>query len=243
MSEDHFLANEQRILNDIKLKGKKALETGLVSKLPKDGEVQTGYIIYLTHDKIIERRVSEFSLNLSKALDGNSILYGSSCGYRNISNIHTTIATYNKKNISSFKPDKNVLYKLNDIAEKSINSFLKTDKCPILNYSQFIYNDEKVIAEPGNSSSFFKLMENVIKASRGKINDVKASWGRHITVGRFTENISTDKLEKFKELVEYLPFFDNSINNESQGVISLNTGYFLLSNKEFKLIPYSAFYF
>lgn len=243
MSEDHFLANEQKILNDIKSRRNKVLETGLVSKLPKDGEVQAGYIIYLTHNEIIEYRVNEFSLKLSEALDGNSILYGSFCGYRNRSNIHTTITTYNKNNVSSFNPDKHILYKLSNIAEKSINSFLKTDKCPILNYSQFIYNDEIVIAEPENSSGFFKLMEMVVRESRGKIGSLRSTWGKHITIGRFTKDISIDKLEEFKELMKDPSFLDSSINDEFQGVISLNAGHFLLSNKEFNLVPYSAFYF
>ncbi|MEK6914084.1 MAG: hypothetical protein AABW83_00380 [Nanoarchaeota archaeon] len=245
MSQEHFSVNEKRIFKEMKERGRKALETGLVCSLPKEGEIKSGYLIYLVHNKDIECRISEFSSELSKVLNGNSVLHTNSWGHKKMGNIHTTIATYEMKTVQSFNPDRDILHELSDISDESIYNFLEMrvngNPSLVLNYSEFIYDESTVIAEShGDTKDFFELTENVIKIASVGEKKLNKTWGRYISVGRFKDNIPSDKLDKFRELMNEASFSEDTKNKE---VVSLNTGYFMLSNKEYNLFPYSAFYF
>ena len=218
MPEQDFLANEHRILGEMEEKGRKARETGLVSKLPKPGEVQAGYIVYLTHDKKISDDVDRFSEAVSASLGGNILLYGNCCGYRGRSNVHTTVATYDIKNVPGFQPDRTLLAKLGDAAHASMSEFLNArsnvpEKRPVLDYSQLIHDEGTVIAEPsGTAIDYCELRESVAKKTSEKGIQVKPSWGRHITVGRFTRAFSPEELGKFREIMDNPYFYPDSIS-------------------------------
>lgn len=58
--------------------------------------------------------------------------------------------------------------------------------------------------------------------------------------------MSVEELKEFEELVKDSRFYESSYGDVDfcvPSAVSLNTGYFVLSNKEFNLIPHSAFSF
>lgn len=251
MPEQDFLANEQRILGEMEQSGRKARETGLVCKLPKPGEVQAGYIVYLTHDRKISNDVDRFSREVSATLESNLVLYGNFSGYNGRSNVHTTVATYDIKNVPHFQPDRTILAKLSDAASESVLDFLNKrsgdlESAPILNYSQFIHDPGTVVAEPsGEAKDYCELRDRVAQKAAERGIPIKPSWGRHITVGRFTRAFSPEELKKFREIMADPYFYPESISTEMDlpRAVSLNAGHFVLSNERFDLVPYSAFFF
>ena len=73
---------------------------GLRSRLPGKGEVQFGYLLYLSHENCIADAISVVARGISRALHERVVCYT-----LGLKNIHTTLATYAVQTISETKID------------------------------------------------------------------------------------------------------------------------------------------
>lgn len=254
MSEQDFLADESRILGAMQERGKKALETGLMCKIPKSGEVQVGYLVYLTHSHEVIEEISVYSRGIAHALNGRTIPYGKDFG-----NVHTTAGTYDTQIIPANKhapPQLEILCKLSEAAQETMVDLKNKARFsilhgPVLEYKGLVHDEGTTIAQPEEvgAENYCELTETLAQNTSKRGIQLKKSWGRHISVARVTEDIPPEQLEEFKRFIGQsrpIHSFSDALPFEP---VSLNVGSFRLENgehegeKRFHLTPFSAFFF
>lgn len=231
MNPEEFLANEQRILAEMAERGSKARETGLVSKLPPQGQVQTGALVYFTYDPSQLDVIGEFSDAIHKSLNGRSMIYSPEKG-----NIHTSLATHGVKTSSEPESLDAQLSQLSGVVERVAHDF---NEYLAVNVYGAVHDESTVVVRPVDSfsSSIVNLVGRLIGKSSETGLELKRAWGRHITIARFTDQIAPPEMERFNDLMDY-----SKIRIPSTYLLPTHiaVGSFLLDRNSFVLGPYSS---
>jgi len=257
MSYHEFLEREQAIYSEIETSGKKARETGLVSKFPEPGMTESAYIVYLTHSPDVEKQVEEFSSKVVKSVGGRGMRYSTRRGWSK-GNIHTTVGLYDKK-ISpcrEFGPDLKVLDSLVDSVQKVMTG---GEFIPwlIVHYDRFIHDKSTVLLASTGSEKYFELQDAIAQETERKGLELKKAKMSHITVARIKEDVPAEEMGKFNSLMEGAEIDTNPGGwgggsegiNFVDGPISVNVGYYqwqgIEKDKEawFSLQHVASFYF
>lgn len=230
MTEKEFEEKEKSILDRMQEAGKQVASTGLKPGVLTQG-AQFAYLVFLTYPDKATRPIADFSQQVYKALHGKSITYG-------IGKIHQTIADFDLHTIESVDlaiPDESVLEKLSKTAERSLG------KAPWAIFGNYIHNDNSVVLRPQESRGNYELIELFGENATREGLEVRKAWGRHITVNRFTENISPEKLEAFLDLMKNPVYPNASADGDPLFAAALNVGYFILDKDGFDLHKTAAF--
>jgi hypothetical protein len=229
MTLEEFTAKEFEILGDIQAKGLAARETGLKRGVPESGQL-AGYLIALRYDQAVREAIGEFSNKVNESLGGRTVTYG-------VTNAHQTIADYAVRHVEGgFKPDEKVLSKLIDSAR---TGFKKASLIGNV-FGNYISGSDSVIVKPLGSADgrTYSLIQRVADKAANLGIEARGAWGRHMTVNRFTEDIPSEEMGAFNELMwngnfpaNYFP----TVSSDGDWLLakSLDIGYFTMDKTGF----------
>lgn len=212
MNLEEFLEKQNSIYEDFKKSPVK--EKGTIPSDSING--QSGYIACFRHPDSITRPVSDFSHQILESVPG--IPY-------DINNIHTTIFTYKVENTVEFNPDKKIINTMLEIIQKIPD---KTDR-PVISYGEWLNNQDTLIFGGNPNESFVKYVDEFVQEANKMGIKTKIPWGSPISVFRFSEKLSPDKMKDYFECFKKAP----------HGLVSypssIDVGYFILSRNGFML--------
>lgn len=223
----NFKNKEKEIISRIENSYSEVRKNGLTSNIPEKG-FDAGYAVVLRYGNNLMDSIENFSKQVNNSLDGKSLIY-------NKENLHQTIADYNIKHFEKkFNPNKKILSGLEKSAKNSSNNLDN----PVWNsFGKFIYNSNSVILKPlrGINGGTYNLVKKFEENSQKNNLDVRPAWGSHVTVSRFTENISPDKLDNFYGLMENPSFPNESSDGDIFYPSSLVVAFFEMGRDKFNL--------
>lgn len=179
--------NKQREIYD-KFRNNKVKETGINPKQELLKGVGS-YLIVFRHSLDVIESLDEFSYKVSREIP--SITYG-------LSNAHTTISDYELG--PEFIPKKQTLEKLT-----LATSIASERSVPKINYNEWLYNGDSIIAAGIPDGQFLEIVEHIIDNSKRLGIDLRYPWGSHITAARFTAPKKPEELRAFFELIKEAP--------------------------------------
>lgn len=210
-----FLEKQDTLYKDFHAAQKELTETGLEPKVKPVG----GYLIFYRHNDDINRRVEEVSEAIAFAVP--SILYT-----ENI--VHTTISDYDVR--KGFEPDDQVLNKLAWTARMT-----QSHPVPDFDFAEALANRDSAIIK-GYADEFFHMAaRHLADEAKKKGLELRMPWGSHITASRFVSGGTRQGIENLVQVVEEVPSMGTS------RPVSLNVGYFQLSERGFDLTTYESF--
>lgn len=190
ITAEEFLANQARIYQQ-NFKDKRSI-VNLNGACRHDGvEDRDGYAIVFRHPTDVVNIVSDFAERVGEAVP--SMLYQGD-------SIHTTIALLGmqKRPKDTHVIDANLIDKLSDSISYSNTPTGKLD------YRGVLMNSDTVVAEGYASEDFVKYTNSIIDS----ISDISeglnlsSAWGGHMTIARFKENRSAEKLGALFALID-----------------------------------------
>ena len=186
---------------------------------PAVPERQGGYLIVFRHSQEIAQKISDFSKRISQAIP--SLFY-------DFATIHTTISDLIMG--ENFTPEKDTLEKLcaSVVVAKIVNK-------PQILYSEWLYNQNTVLAAGIPDQPFFDIIQDVYSLGKQKGLSVRLPWGAHITVSRFLEERKPEELDDFVKLMKEAPILGESTPE------NIDVGYFDFGRNGFKIETYERF--
>lgn len=215
MTFNEFIKNQERIYDEFRSSN---IEHNGIE--PKVSNNRGGYIIALRHSKKITDLLGKLSRKASEIIP--SITYDAQ-------NIHTTISAYQVQ--EDFNPDSIILDKLSNTINES-KPFASNIK---IKYSEWLLNQDAVIAAGEPNESFYNLAKEIIAIAQQNGIELRLPWGAHITTNRFLESGSRENISNLLDL------YNNSEPLGDSSPVSVDVGYFIINSHEFKLNVYKSF--
>ena len=250
MTEEEFNAKEAQIINNnFRAKREEVRKTGLVSKLPEEGKTDFGYLVFLRFDDEVKGKVEKFSEMVQMSLNNRAIVYGKQ-------NSHQSLGDYKLTRIDSGNPlpvNDQILYNLAVTVEQARDEFVRdADSKDIPNpwtmFFNYVCNADSVILAPASNRGNYKLIELVSQETAKRGIDFRKTWGRHVTVSRFTSDVPPQEMIRFNQLMggkdDEASFSNASNDGDIHYAESINVGYFTADRKRgFDLKSYQSFGF
>jgi len=245
MSLEEFETKEAQILEGIRERGLKARETGLVPGVPEQGS-QVGVLIYLRYPEEVNGRIGELSSEVSRLVGGRAITYGED-------NAHQTIADYKLQNVTKpgdAKFEEGVFKRIGGVAKACIDHFKNPQnpytsfKAPYTLFGDLINSPDSVILTPSENGVNYQLIKEIKENASGLWVHLREAWGRHMTIARFNEEISSEEADSLFSYLYSGPSPSQRITKEGPIIAeSLNVGHFVLNKEGFKLSPVETYEF
>lgn len=209
MSYENFIEKQERIYD--KFRDTSAVEKeGLIPKIPKQ---QGGYLIAFRHPKKITDSLGNFSNIVSRLVP--AIVYDEQ-------NAHTSLSDFQVQD--NFSPNIDTLKQLTTFFYENRPS---SDRKIIINYGEWLFNQNTSIAAGRPNKSFYDLTEKVVNNAEQNGIQLRLPWGAHITTNRFLEKISPECVQDFLNLFKTEKPL--GLSNPS----FLDVGYFIFTPKGF----------
>lgn len=185
-----------------------------------------GRLVAFKHPDYISKAVEDFSRRIQTSLRGNSIIY-------HHEDVHTTSVIRDITNnftVPSHTYGDNYLNLMTEATHKVKNKI----HVPVFDYQGFLHNRECVIAK-GSSSSEFLEISNLILSECGEDDSIRGPYMSHISSSRFTEEMSSEEIQDFLELMKESPMLGKSIP------VSLDVGYYTTGPEGFSFYTRESF--
>ncbi len=156
MEFKEFLDKQEEVYSRFRNTSKVRLE-GIKPAIP---DRQGGYLIVFRHSPEIAQKISDFSRRISQVIP--SLFYDSAT-------IHTTISDLIAG--ENFIPEKDTLEKLCTSVKE-----IKTTNKPQISYSEWLYNQNTVIAGGNPDQVFFKIIQDIYSLGKQKELNVRLPW-------------------------------------------------------------------
>ena len=161
-----------------------------------------GYYLVFKHSPEISGRLADMSSRIHNVLPpSTSISYPERI-------VHTTLSDYEIVPVNDFSRDEAILEKL----ERGVLEVQHKIKSPRIRLGEFLYNQTAVVVEGHSNEAFFDATERVLESCKEQGIKLRDPWGAHTTILRFTDKVSSDKLQNFLALMNET----DPINMESE---------------------------
>jgi hypothetical protein len=189
-----FLEGQQNIYDD-NFRGKEDLvrRDGVKNWRP-DGSITAGYHVSFKYGSGDSDLLAGLSKRVvASAPEGSAMFYP-----RRI--VHTTLSDYGITPIEDFRRSEDILGDMSS----AISDVLPKIRAPRIRLGNVKYNQTAVIVAGHPSEAFVDATNEVIEACGREGVELRAPWGAHTTIARFTRDVPANEMDEFFESVEGL---------------------------------------
>lgn len=120
----------------------------------------------------------------------------------NVSNFHTTIGVYGKREMAEFIPNSAVLGFLDVSIDEGLGA---RSWSPQIELGQWLFNEEAILVSGYPNRELWELMQNIGRACRQNGCPLEMSRITHVTTARFTREVTRETFERLVLLIKAAP--------------------------------------
>ncbi|MFZ6028559.1 MAG: hypothetical protein ACOYYS_12655 [Chloroflexota bacterium] len=206
MTFDAFVRNAQTIFDHFP--NEQIWQQGGLKPNRQLQQPEAGYCVVIRYDEKTVHAIAHFVTEIRSVLPP-IVEY-------NEQNFHTTIGTYEKRDMEGFIPDLATLQRLERSVEKGIHDHSR-NLC--IRFGRWLYNSETIIVPGYPDQDFWRLFQNIGNACQEDGHPLEMGRIIHITTARFISCTSFQDSEQFRVLMKSAP----AIEPSKPGAIDLAT--------------------
>jgi hypothetical protein len=155
---------------------------------------EAGYCIVMRYDEMTTGPILRFMTEIRSVLPP-IVEYSQN-------SLHTTVATYGKRDMAGFVPQLETIQHLARSVEKGMGNRSQNLR---IEFREWLYNNEAILIAASPSENLWQLFQNIGKVCQENGYSLEMARIAHITTARFISSVSRPEFELFIRLMKSAP--------------------------------------